>query len=248
MEGRSRTRSPARRRPGGRRGRGRRRCSGSRHGTCGTAGDDKHQRKRAISSAIAACDSRPSTERHPRARRWPSGTAGEETLLHPAVSGKALFDVREREALLFDRVDQRLERRELEVGIAAADEHAIAAGGDRLDARLRHRPPRRDRLHLHVVGEDDAVEVQLVAQDVGDDAARQRGGPLRVERGHEHVRRDDGADARRDRGFERHETRPRAGGPAGARRAAGRGASRLTYRRGPGSVCRTRRSPPPGAR
>ena len=130
----------------------------------------------------------------------------EEPLLGAPLARERVLDARHAEALVFDRVDERLERRGLRVDVAPADQHAVAAGRDRQHGRLRHRVVAGDRLHLEVVAQDHALEAQLArASRPRDDPPRQRRRPLLVERRHEHVRRHDGGDARLDRGPERHE-------------------------------------------
>ena len=102
-----------------------------------------------------------------------------------------------------DGAHQRFERAALQVDVAAADQHAVAAGANRLDRRLRHGVLRAHRLHLEIVAQDHAVELQLVAQQRLDDVGRQRRRPLLVERRHQHVRGHDERDLLGDRGAER---------------------------------------------
>ena len=106
---------------------------------------------------------------------------------------------------LSDGVNQRLERGGLNVDIAAADQETVAAGGDRLDGGVRHRIRPGDGLHLQVVAQDDALVTELVAQQRMDDAWRQRGRLLFVERGDQHVRGHDEGDPRANGLAERHE-------------------------------------------
>ena len=72
---------------------------------------------------------------------------------------------------------------------------------------MRYSVLRGDRLHLEVVAQDDAGILQLVAQDVRHDTARQGGRLLFVERRNEHVRRHDRRDAGLDRRVEGDELR-----------------------------------------
>ena len=101
-------------------------------------------------------------------------------------------------------MDERLEGGGLRVVVAAADQHAVAAGGNRADRRVGHRVAPGNRLHLEVVAQDDALVAQLLAQHA-DDARRQRRGRVLVERRHEDMRRHDGRDLGLDGGPERHE-------------------------------------------
>ena len=68
-----------------------------------------------------------------------------------------------------------------DVDMAGADQQTVAAGGNRLHGGIRHRVGRRDRFHFEVIAEDDALETQLVAQQVVHDAARQRRRPVLVQ-------------------------------------------------------------------
>ena len=99
----------------------------------------EHHRKRAISSAIARCSSRPSASRsaRPAAGRAATGD-GEEPLLRAPLPLERVLDAGERQPILFDRVDERLERGRLRVVIAAADQDAVAAGLDREHRGVRH--------------------------------------------------------------------------------------------------------------
>ena len=71
----------------------------------------------------------------------------------------------------------------------AAHEHGIAAGGHGLHSCRRHGPARGDRFHLHVVGEDEPLESQFVAQKPLDNPSRQRSGAFFVNRGDDHMTR-----------------------------------------------------------
>ena len=93
--------------------------------------------------------------------------------------------------LVLDRSHERFERRGLRLVVAAADQHAVTAGLDREDGRRRDRVLGGNRFHLEIVAEDDAVVLQLVAQQVGHHAARQRRGAFLVERRHQDVRGHD---------------------------------------------------------
>ena len=102
-------------------------------------------------------------------------------------------------------MDQRLERRCLRVMIAAADEHAVAAGLDREYGGRRNGIRVRNRFHFQVVGENDALVPELLAEQIRHHVSGQRSGTLLVECRHEHVRRHDRRDAGPDRGAERHQ-------------------------------------------
>src|SRR5262245_8936449 len=95
-------------------------------------------------------------------------------LLRPLLALQRVLDARQWQAFLFDRVDERFERGGLRIVIAAADERAVAAGLDRHYGGGRYGIRRRDGLHLQIVAENHAVEWQLAAQHVGDDAPGQR--------------------------------------------------------------------------
>src|SRR5262245_62658722 len=96
-------------------------------------------------------------------------------LLRPLLALQRVFDARQWQAFLFDRVDERFERRGLRIVIAAADERAVATGLDRHHGGGRYGVRRRDRLHLQIVAENHAIEWQLAAQYLSDDAPGQRG-------------------------------------------------------------------------
>ena len=78
------------------------------------------------------------------------------------------------------------------------------------------------------------VEVQLVAENAGHDAARERRRPFRVERGHEHMGGDDRCDLGRDGGFERAELDRAEPIRRVLDDAAARDVNRPTCRRDPG--------------
>src|SRR4029079_19319588 len=63
----------------------------------------------------------------------------------------------------------------------------------------------RERVHAEVVADYDAREAEAVSQEVAQDAPRQRGGTLRVERRIDDVCRHQERDAGADRGAERPE-------------------------------------------
>ena len=116
-----------------------------------------------------------------------------------------IFHPPERQALLLNRVNQRLQGRRLRVVAAAADEDPVAAGLNGQDSRSRDLVVVRDGLHLEVVAQDDAVEPELLAKQSSDDVSRQRGGPAFVQGWKEHVRRHDHGHLRPDGRVERHE-------------------------------------------
>src|SRR4029077_4833634 len=66
--------------------------------------------------------------------------------------------------------------------VRAADEHTVAAGRDRLYSRVRNGIRIGNRFHFQVVAQDDAVEIELLAQEAANDRRRQRRGLLLVER------------------------------------------------------------------
>ena len=164
-----------------------------------------HHAKRAISSAIAWCSSRPSAWR----RALPSfgrggNLGGEKPLLGALLPPQRVVDPGNRDPILFDGMDERFEGGGLRIVVAAADQHAVAAGRDRADRRVGHRVAPGNRLHLEIVAQDDALVAQLLPQHA-DDARRQRRGRVLVERRHEDVRRHDGRDLGLDRRPERRE-------------------------------------------
>ena len=65
--------------------------------------------------------------------------AGEEPLPSPAAAAPARPRRVPRQGAGLDGLHQRLERRGLQVDVAAAHEHGVAARADRLDGRLGHR-------------------------------------------------------------------------------------------------------------
>ena len=190
---RGRTGWRARRRRGGRRLRGRAACSITRSAPSRRRSPGARRGRAPGAAPCASCG---------RAATW----AAEKPLLgallpraarrRPAASGSRS---------LFDGVDERLERGGLRVVVAAADQHAVAAGLDRQHRRGGHRVAAGDRLHLEIVAQDDALVAQLLAQEARDDAPRQRRRPRLVERRHEHVRGHDGRDPGLDGRPERHE-------------------------------------------
>ena len=123
----------------------------------------------------------------------------------PVTRHRVLYSL-DRKALLLDRVDHCLQRDDLRLLTAVADEHRVAAGGDcshgavgrsdtarsTLSSRmssLRTSPPYPSSRFKHAV----------------DERRRERRGPLLVEGGHEDVRRHDRGDLLLDRRLERRE-------------------------------------------
>ena len=143
-------------------------------------------------------------ERRTRAR--PSRhRRGEETFLGPLQPQQRIVYPRERNAAIFDGVDERFERRGLRFVIAAADQQAVAPGLDGQDRRGRYGVLSRNGLHFEVVAEDHPAVAQFLAQEIGDYTARQCRGSIFVERWHQYVRRHDRCHVGLDGGPERHE-------------------------------------------
>ncbi len=131
---------------------------------------------------------------------------GEEALLGALLALQRVLDARERQALLFDRVDQRLERRRLRVVVAAADQDAVAAGLDRQHGRRRaprsrwRSPSSRDRRSgSRPRSRSSSRRIPVTMR------FDKRRRPLLVERRHEDVRGHDRGDAGLDGRPERHE-------------------------------------------
>ncbi len=127
----------------------------------------------------------------------------EETLLHAAMARQRILDPRQRQRPVFGRVNDRLERFELGLLRVAAHQDRIAPRGERPDCRLRGGVPCADRFHPDVVGEDHALEAELLLQQPGDDCRRQRSRTLVVDRRNQEVRRHDARNADLDRLLER---------------------------------------------
>ena len=135
----------------------------------------------------------------------------EEPLLCPPLSLECVLDATVRNPAILNGMHKRLEGCRLDVDVVVrvarevpANQHAVATGGDGLHGGIRDAVILRQRLHLEVVAEDDAIEAEFVAEEVEDNAARQRGRLLLIDRRHEHVRGHDESHTLPDRGFKRH--------------------------------------------
>lgn len=119
-----------------------------------------------------------------------------------------------------DGVDGRghVARHEQDVGAGADGElarfadaervadRAVVAGRRRRRGARPNGDARQHAAHVHRVGDEQPLEVELLSQDAGHDRRIERGGHLRaVERGHDAVEGHDPLDARGDRATERHE-------------------------------------------
>ena len=78
-----------------------------------------------------------------------------------------------RELAAVDRGEDRLGDAALVVRASRSDQ--VGAGGERGDGRLRRRVAGAHRARAEVVGDRDALEAELVAQQAGRDRRRQRG-------------------------------------------------------------------------
>src|SRR5262245_19631701 len=99
-------------------------------------------------------------------QRPPGNLRGEEALLHPLMALQRVVDARKPQASVFDGMDDGFERCGLRVVVAAADEDAVAAGGKREDSRRGNGMVIRNRLHLEIVAEDDALETELFPKQI----------------------------------------------------------------------------------
>ena len=74
------------------------------------------------------------------------------------------------------------------VGPIGAHAEKVGAGIDDLQRRLRLLELVRDRAHAKIVGDDDALEAQFLAQDVIEDDPRHGGGRAGIDRRHDDMR------------------------------------------------------------
>ena len=89
---------------------------------------------------------------------------GEEAFLCTSQPREGILETFVGNLLLFDGVNQRLQRLRLHLDVAAADQQLVAPGRNRADSRVGNRVRLRDRFHLEIVAEDDTLIAQLVAQ------------------------------------------------------------------------------------
>src|SRR5688572_13568251 len=85
----------------------------------------------------------------------------EKPLFRPAQPQQGRVDAGGADLAGFDRPDERLERRRLQLEIAAADQDAVTARADRLDRRRGYRDAGADRFHLEIIAQDDAIVAEL---------------------------------------------------------------------------------------
>jgi hypothetical protein len=104
-----------------------------------------------------------------------------------------------------DRGDDRVAQpdRGVLVGVVAAHADRVGAGGEGPHGRALQAVRPAYRLHLDAVRDDQAVEAELLAEQPGEDPRAERGGQLRVVRGHHQVTGHHRLHAGGDRGAER---------------------------------------------
>ncbi|OBQ38508.1 MAG: hypothetical protein AN484_24185 [Aphanizomenon flos-aquae WA102] len=109
-----------------------------------------------------------------------------------------LLDLRERDASLTHGAGEGVDGDE-RVGVVILQDQVVS-GGDGPDGGFLDAVVVLDGLHREAVGDDDALEAELFAQQAGDDLARERGGDLfRIQRGvMAVVRADDAAQSAPD--------------------------------------------------
>ena len=91
-----------------------------------------------------------------------------------------VLEARIRNTAVLHSMHEGFEGRRLHIGVAAADQNAVAAGGYRLHGGVGNGIRLRDRLHFQVIAQDDALIAQLVPKNALHDVGRERGRPLFV--------------------------------------------------------------------
>lgn len=122
--------------------------------------------------------------------RGPSLRGAEAGLDRP-VSRDRVIDAAKEQLTSLNTPYDRLERRHVPVVVGIAQEDGVRSGRHRGDDGALGRIAVGYRPHAEVVGEDEAVEAELVTQQIPHNRAGQAGRCLAIERGHQHVRDHD---------------------------------------------------------